>query len=75
MLYQLTAKQDISSVVIRKEDQGKIKLIPKGYTVQVPSRNTGGPKNEEIRQVLVALGFGPSVANNTGGKWTVKEIK
>lgn len=75
MLYLLTAKSDITAGVIRREDQGKINKIPKGYTIQVPSRCTSRPDLQEIKQVLGAMGFGPSVAHNSNGKWDIKKIR
>ena len=74
MLYLLTAKRDINAGVIRKEDQGKINKIPKGYTIQVPSRSTSRPDIEELKQVLSAMGFGPSVILSSNGNWDIKKI-
>lgn len=74
MLYQLTAKRDITAGVIRKEDQGKINKIPKGYTVQVPSRSTSRPDIQEMKQALMAMGFGPSVILSSNGNWEIKKL-
>lgn len=74
MLYLMTAKRDITAGVIRKEDQGKINKIPKGYTIQIPSRSTSRPDIQEIKQALSAMGFGSSVILSSNGNWDIKKL-
>lgn len=72
----LKAKRDLSGGVVRPEDKGKITRIPKGYTIQVPSARTGSPDPRDVERVLLALGFGPSVANSarSSGNWEVTKL-
>lgn len=63
--------------VIREKDKGKINLIPKGYVLQVPSAITGPhPKPEDVEKVLLAMGFGPSLAYGycSAGNWEVTKL-
>ena len=67
----------MSGGVIREKDWGKINIIPKGYTIQVPSATTSNtPESEDVEKVLLALGFGPSVAYSARcyGNWEVIKI-
>ena len=73
----LKAKRDLNGGVVREKDKGKITIIPKGYTIQVPSPTTGSsPKSEDVERVLLALGFGPSVAYSArcAGTWEVTKL-
>lgn len=75
--YLLKAKRDMNASVIREKDKGKINLIPKGDVLQVPSAITGPqPKPEDVEKVLLAMGFGPSVAYHScgAGNWEVTKL-
>ena len=69
-------KRDFGGGVIRMEDKGKITRIPKGYTIQVPSASTAHPDQKDVERVLLALGFGPSVARaaRSAGNWEVRKL-
>lgn len=72
----LKAKRDLNGGVVRDQDKGKITYIPKGYTIQVPSARTGSPDPKDVEKVLLALGFGPSVAYSakSSGNWDVTKL-
>lgn len=74
--YLLKAKRDLSGGVVRQEDKNKITRIPKGYTIQVPSARTGSPDPKDVERVLIALGFGPSVAYSAkcSGNWDITKL-
>ena len=74
--YLLKAKRDLSGGVVRSEDKNKITRIPKGYTIQVPSARTGSPDPKDVERVLLALGFGPSVADSArcSGNWDISKL-
>ena len=74
--YLLKAKRDLNGGVVRSEDKNKITRIPKGYTIQVPSARTGSPDPKDVERVLLALGFGPSVAASArcSGNWDVTKL-
>ena len=73
--FLLRAKRDLNGGVVRDKD--KLTRIPKGYTIQVPSATTAPtPKSEDVERVLLALGFGPSVAYSArvAGNWDVTKL-
>ena len=75
--FLLKAKRDLNGGVVRDKDKGKLTRIPKGYTIQVPSATTAPtPKSEDVERVLLALGFGPSVAHSArcAGNWDVTKL-
>ena len=74
--YLLRAKRDLNGGVVRDKDKGKLTRIPKGYTIQVPSARTGSPDPKDVERVLLALGFGPSVAYSArcAGNWDVTKL-
>lgn len=74
-MYILKAKRDLSAGVVREADKGKITRIPKGYTIQVPSSGNM-PNTQDVEKVLLALGFGPSVAYSArcSGNWEVTRL-
>ena len=74
--YLLKAKRDLNGGVVRSEDKNKITRIPQGYTIQVPSARTGSPDPKDVERVLLALGFGPSVAASArcSGNWDVTKL-
>ena len=74
--YLLSAKRDLNGGVVRDKDKGKLTRIPKGYTIQVPSARTGSPDPKDVERVLLALGFGPSVAYSakSPGNWDVTKL-
>lgn len=66
----------MNASVIREKDKGKINRITKGYVLQVPSSTTGGPNPKDVENVLLALGFGPSLAYQCrcSGNWEVTKL-
>lgn len=75
--FLLRAKRDLNGGVVRDKDKGKLTRIPKGYIIQVPSATTAPtPKSEDVERVLLALGFGPSVAYSArvAGNWDVTKL-
>lgn len=72
----LKAKPDLDGGVIRDNDKGKITRVPKGYTIQVSDARTESPDPKDVERVLLALGFGPSVAYSAScsGNWDVTKL-
>lgn len=50
--------------------------VPKGFPLIVPSRCTGGPDSQEVRQALINAGFtdSDSLSYRCSGNWKVEKM-
>lgn len=50
--------------------------VPKGYSLMVPSRCTGSPDSQEVRQALINAGFTDpdSLSYRSYGNWKVEKL-